>query len=219
MKTIAIDLYADIACPWCYLGEAQLAAALAARPEVTVTVRWQPFQLQPQLPPEGVAWRRFAEHKFGGWERALAAFEEVSRAGREAGLTFDFTGIQKVNNTADAHRLVLLAQTKGLGAAAAHELFRAYFGAGRDLNDPDVLLEVAEAVGLERGETRRYLESEENRDAVAASQLGAAELGIRGVPFYVLNSTYGVSGAQPAGAWLEIFEHLPEEEMGEGVNV
>ena len=117
-------------------------------------------------------------------------------------------GIQKANNTADAHRLVLLAESRGSGPAAAHGLFRAYFEEARDLNDMTTLLEVAEAAGLEPAETRRYLVSDENKAAVAQSQREAAELGVQGVPFYVFNRTYGVSGAQPVSVLLDVFDQL-----------
>ena len=208
---IQLEVYADIACPWCYVAEARLEQALAARAGLKVTRRWRPFQLQPQLPAEGLPWRGFAERKFGGWERALAMFEQLGSVGRDAGIAFDFTGIQKANNTADAHRVVLLAERKGSGPALAHGLFRAYFEKGRDLNDLDTLSEIAEAAGLERDETRRYLQSDENRAAVAESQREAAELGVQGVPFYVFNRAYGVSGAQPVSVLLDVFDQIQKE--------
>ena len=207
---VYLELYADIACPWCYVAEARLEQVLAARPEQKVTRRWRPFQLQPQLPAEGLRWRGFAERKFGGWERALTMFEQLGSVGREAGIAFDFTGIQKANNTADAHRLVLLAESKMSGPVVARGLFRAYFERGRDLNDLDTLLEIADAAGLERGETHHYLQSDENRAAVAESQREAAELGVQGVPFYVFNRTYGVSGAQPVDVLVNVFDQIQE---------
>ncbi len=210
---VHLELYADIACPWCYVAEARLEQALALRPGLKVTRRWRPFQLQPGLPAEGLPWRGFAERKFGGWERALAMFEQLRTVGREAGLAFDFRGIQKANNTADAHRLVLLGERGGVGPAVAHELFHAYFEEGRDLNDLDTLLATAEAAGLERGEARRYLQSDEAQAAVAESQREAAELGVQGVPFYVFNRTYGVSGAQPVEVLLDVFDQLQEVEL------
>ncbi len=214
---IHIDLYADVACPWCYIGEARLEEALSARPDLAVTRSWRPFQLQPQLPPEGVAWRGFAERKFGGWERALAMFEQVGGVGREVGLAFDFADIQKANNTADAHRLVLLAERQGVGPAAARGLFRAYFEVGQDLNSLDALLEVAEAAGLPREETRRYLGGDDGKAAVAESQREAAELGVQGVPFYVFNRAYGVSGAQPVSVLTDVLDRLQEDRLKEEV--
>ncbi|CAN5768979.1 DsbA family oxidoreductase [soil metagenome] len=209
--TITIDLYADIACPWCYLGEARLQRALAARPDLKVTETWRPFQLQPQLPPAGLPWRGFAEKKFGGWERARGMFGQLISLGHAEGLAFDFEDIAKANNTADAHRLILLAENEGQGLAAADALFKAYFENGEDLNSEAALLAVAERVGLEPTKVQRYRESDVGRAEVAASQQRAAQLGISGVPFYVFNDAYGVSGAQPVEVFLEVFEQLANQ--------
>ena len=211
-KPITVDVYADIACPWCYIGEARLDEALAQRPELDVALSWQPFQLQPQLPPDGLPWRFFAERKFGGWDSALRTFEHVAQVGEEAGVTFNFTDIARANNTADAHRLVLKAQSESQGMAAAHALFRAYFAEGKDLNDREVLLEVARTVGLNEEATQTYLESGAGTAEVEASQRKAAQLGISGVPFYVFNDQYGVSGAQPVEAFLKVLEQLSSNE-------
>lgn len=207
---ITLDLYADLACPWCYLGEVRLARALKGRPEGEVRVRWRPFQLQPQLPPEGVPWRTFAERKFGGWARALAAFADLERAAQGDDLTFDFRGIARANNTADAHRLVLFAEERGAGLGMARALFRAYFEAGRDLNDRAALLELAQGVGLARPEVDAFLTGDGHRETVAASQRRAADLGVSGVPFYVFDERYGVAGAQPVAVLREVLVQLSQ---------
>ena len=200
-----IDIFSDIACPWCYLGEVRLKTALADA-GITANIYWQPFQLQPDLPLEGVDWRLFAEKKFGGWQRALDMFEGLRELGAAEGLDYRFTDIAKANNTADAHRLVLLAEETeqgetglgetGLGEAMATRLYRAYFSEGKDLNNEAVLLALAEDVGLDRAKTAVYLQSDKNKARVQKSQLRAAELGVSGVPFYVFNERLGVSGAQ-----------------------
>jgi predicted DsbA family dithiol-disulfide isomerase len=207
---VTLDLYADIACPWCYLGEVRLARALAEHPELEVRVRWQPFQLQPQLPLEGAPWRDFAERKFGGWERALAAFAELERAAQGDGLAFDFTGIARANNTADAHRLVLFAEERGAGLRLARDLFRAYFEAGQDLNDRAALLELAEGVGLARSVVDAFLAGNGHRETVAVSQRRAADLGVTGVPFYVFSERYALSGAQPVAVLRGVLAQLSQ---------
>lgn len=207
-NAVQIDIYADIACPWCYIGEARLQRALAARPDLNVTKAWRPFQLQPQLPPEGLPWHAFAEKKFGGWERALGMFAQLTELGQAEGLAFSFERIVKANNTADAHRLILLAEENGKGLDTANVLFKAYFENGEDLNSYEALLGVAEQVGLEPERVQSYLESPAGRAEVAASQERAANLDISGVPFYVFNDTYGVSGAQSVEVFLEVFNQL-----------
>ncbi len=199
-ESVRIDIFSDIACPWCYLGEARLNVALAET-GVEAKVYWQPFQLQPDLPPRGISWRHFAERKFGSWERALAAFADLKRLGEADALNFNFENIAKANNTADAHRLVLYAEAQGLGREAAHDLYRAYFERGQDLNDLAVLADVATGLGLDAGMLTIYLQSDANCVRVSASQTEASRLGVSGVPFYIFNRQVGLSGAQP----VEIF--------------
>src|SRR6478609_380926 len=107
--TLRIDLYADIACPWCYIGERRLTQALAARPDLHVERHWRPFQLQPDLPPSGIPWSDLIEQKFGGAARATAMFGRVAASGASNGIAFNFDQVTRAPNTADAHRLVLFA--------------------------------------------------------------------------------------------------------------
>ena len=201
MPTLTLDVFADIACPWCYVGEAHLGAALAERPDLEVAWRWHPFQLQPGLPPEGLPREPFFTDKFGGPEQMAAAFAHVTAAGEAAGLRFDFDRLSGAPNTTDAHRTVLLGQEQGLGPETASALFEAYFTDGRDVGDRAVLADVAGAVGVT--DAAEMLASDRLRDAVTASQADAQRLGVRGVPFVVLGGRLAVSGAQPAAAFVE----------------
>lgn len=203
--TLRIEVFSDVACPWCYLGDARLRAALA-RAEVQAVVHWQPFQLQPALPPEGVPWKAFAERKFGSWARALEVFAQVGELGREAGLRFRFTDIARANNTVDAHRLILYAEAYGKGEAAARALCQAYFAEGRDLNDTAVLVHLAADLGLEPDAVKTFLRGDEKRSEVSASQKRAATLGISGVPFYIFNARLGVSGAQTVETFVRAID-------------
>jgi predicted DsbA family dithiol-disulfide isomerase len=218
---MTVDVFADIACPFCYIGEGRFAEALAEvrseSPEREVTWRWRPFQLQPGLPPEGRPWRPFAEQKFGSWERAQAMFERVEQMGADTGLDFRFDRLEKAVNTADAHRLVLWAGDEGEETqqqAVAEALFAAYFTEGRDVGDPDVLAAVAGEAGLDADAAREMLASDRFADAVTESQEEARRRGVTGVPLYVFGGENGsedggpndraaraVSGAQP----VEVF--------------
>ncbi|MEM1043851.1 MAG: DsbA family oxidoreductase [Bacteroidota bacterium] len=195
---MTIDVFADIACPWCYLGERRLFATLAERPDLDATVRWRPFQLQLQLPPSGLPWRPFAEQKFGSWAQAQAGFRHLERAAEDDGVTFDFEGIATAANTADAHRLILFARQHNREWAMALSLFEGYFAEGRDLNDADTLRALAERADLDGEEAAAYLASKAGRDAVAESQRAAQQAGITGVPFTVFDGRLALSGAQPA---------------------
>jgi predicted DsbA family dithiol-disulfide isomerase len=194
---VAIDVFADVVCPWCYIGERRLERALAQRPAVPTARRWRPFQLQPHMPREGIAWREFVRTKFGGPQHARAIFDRVTAAGATVGATFDFDHVASAPNTAEAHRVIVLAAERGNEWPMVERLFRAHFAEGRDVGDADTLAELAGSVGLDRVEVRRYLAGDRNRDAVVQSQRTAEELGITGVPFFVFGGRYAVSGAQP----------------------
>ncbi len=207
---IHIDLYADIACPWCYIGEIRLEKAIAQRPDLEIERRWNPFQLQPGL-PKGQDWRTFADAKFGGWERALQSFEVVRQAASDTGITFNLESIASAANTLDAHRLILFAREIGSEWAMARALFEAFFVKGQDLNEDDELMRVATSVGLEADAVRDLLASDALTAEVLASQQRAAALGVRGVPFYVLNGRYGISGAQPLEVFAQALDQLAAE--------
>ncbi len=207
---MTIDVFADIACPWCYIGEHRLFAALAARPELDAAVRWRPFQLQPQLPPTGLPWRPFAEQKFGGWARAVAGFRHVERAAEADGIDFDFEGIASAANTTDAHRLILFGRAHDREWETARALFRGYFTEGRDLNDADDLLSVAALAGLDRRAAAAWLASDGGRDEVVQSQSFAQRHGITGVPFTVLDGRLALSGAQSAATFARALDQAAE---------
>lgn len=192
-----IDIYADVVCPWCYIGARRMELALANRPGLQVERRWRPFQLQPQMPAGGKPWAAWAREKFGGEARVDAAFAQVTSVGAADGLRFDFSKVASAPNTVDAHRLILLAGEHGAQWPVASALFRAYFAEGRDLNDLDHLLDAAEAGGLGRELARAHLLSDDGRDEVAASQREAHELGVSSVPCYIFDEEAALLGAQP----------------------
>jgi predicted DsbA family dithiol-disulfide isomerase len=204
-----IELYADIACPWCYIGEQRLRQALAQRPDLQVEFHWRPFQLQPGLPPQGLPWREFAERKFGGWDRIEAVFARLNEAAAPEGITFSPDAIATAANTRDAHRLILLAAEEGKAWAMADALFAAYFVEGRDLNDHDQLVAIAAGAGLDPATARSTLASDRYLAEVAASQQLAAEYGIQGVPFTIFEERYALPGAQPLNVILEAIDAAP----------
>lgn len=214
METLQIEIYADIACPWCYIGERRLERALAELLELEVEWRWRPFQLQPQLPAGGLPWAEFARTKFGGRERARQMFAHVTSVGAAEGIEFDFDRIASAPNTADAHRLILCARRSGREREAADALFRAYFTAGANLNDPETLVALGEGIGLDPDAVRGYLQSERGREEVSRSQQEARRLGISGVPFYIFSGRVALSGAQPPEVFREAITMARREEAG-----
>jgi predicted DsbA family dithiol-disulfide isomerase len=208
-----IDVYADVVCPWCYVGEKRLEKALRERPDLAVERRWRPFQLQPEMPAGGVPWRPFALEKFGGEEGMRRAFAHVTEAGRPDGARFDFDRVASAPNTVDAHRLILHAAKRGKEWSMADALFRGYFAGGRDLNDAEALTAMAAVAGLDPEGVRDLLAGDSGTQDVWESQQAAAGFGIGGVPFCVIDDRYAVSGGQPAEVWLRTFDAIESEQV------
>jgi predicted DsbA family dithiol-disulfide isomerase len=217
---VHVDVFADIACPWCYVGERRLQKALdrfrELHADVDVEAVWRPFELQPDLPKQTTPWDTFIVEKFGSAKKAREAFRQVSEAGAQDGISFDFECIAGAVNTRDAHRLMVLASEHGVTWRLAEALFRAYFTDGRDVGNMAVLAEIASASGIDRDEALAYLRSDAGTGRVEATQELARRIGIGGVPFYVLNSTFGVSGAQPVEALVAAMEQALAADMEKG---
>ena len=207
-QSLSIDVVSDVVCPWCFVGKRHLEAALHALPSdlanTTVVVRWHPFELNPDLPREGVDRQAYLETKFGGAERAADRYERVREAGARAGIEFRFERIARQPNTRDAHRLVAWAQDSGADASPLVEaLFRAYFLDGRFVGDRDELASIAGEAGLDREAARVHLASDAGIAEVVAAEQHAGHLGISGVPFFIFNRKLAVSGAEPATVLAE----------------
>ncbi|MFN3597862.1 MAG: DsbA family protein [Rubricoccaceae bacterium] len=212
---MTIDVFADIACPWCYIGEARLQQALNARPGLAAARHWRPFQLQPDLPPEGRPVDPFFYDKFGGRAQTRAMFAHVTRVGAADGVRFDFGRLAGAPNTADAHRLILWAAELDRAWPMAHALFAGYFAEGRDLGRVADLRVIAEAAGLDGDRAVALLASDRYRTDVAQSQHVARRAGITGVPFYVFDGRYAVSGAQAPEVFGRVLDRVAAERAQE----
>ncbi len=199
-----LEIYADPICPWCLIGKALLDRALEAAPEHPFLVEWHPFQLNPEMPAEGMDRHRYLEAKFGGREGAMAAYGPVLEAAEAAGLALDFGAISRTPNTLDAHRLIHWAGLEGRQTPMVAALFRGYFQEGRDIGAPAVLADLSAEAGLDRDLVVRLLASEADRDDIRARDAGARARGIRAVPTFILAETYVMSGAQPTALWAQV---------------
>jgi predicted DsbA family dithiol-disulfide isomerase len=193
---LTIDIVSDVVCPWCYIGKHNLEAALAALPDTNVEIRWRPYQLDPTIPPEGIARRAYLERKFGA--RVDEIYERVAAAGREAGIDFAFNRIERSPNTLDAHRLIRWSQSAGKQNDIVERIFRDFFIEGRDLGQRSVLVEAAAAVGMEPDLIVRLLDGDADTEAVREEIATAQRLGVTGVPFFIFAGRFGMPGAQPA---------------------
>jgi predicted DsbA family dithiol-disulfide isomerase len=210
-----IDVISDVVCPWCYIGKRHLERALelwrARYPDEFPTVRWHPFQLNPQLPAGGVPRKQYLEDKFGGPERAKEIYARVSAAGKRAGIEFAFDAIQVQPNTIDAHRLMHFAGERGLQDAMAEVMFRRYFEQGADLTDKAILADIAAQAGMNRDEALTYLTSDADRVLIEEQDRRARSTGVQGVPFFIFNQRLALSGAQPPEAMMEAMEKARED--------
>jgi len=209
LEPFTIDVVSDVVCPWCYVGKRRLEAALArlreAEPDLPVAVRWHPFQLNPDLPREGVDRRGYLEAKFGGPARAQEIYARVSAAGATVGIPFAFDAIERQPNTLDAHRLIAWAQSRREGDpdALVERLFRAYFLDGRFLGDRETLVATAADAGYDPDDARRFLASDELADAIAGADERARSLGVSGVPFFIFGGKTALSGAHEPETLLD----------------
>ena len=205
--TLTVDVTSDVICPWCYVGKRRLEKAIVARAgRGDVRVRWHPFQLNPQMPKEGVNRREYRTAKFGSWERSLALDAQVAAAGRAEGIPFAHDKIERTPNTLDAHRLIWLAEKEGVQDAVVEAVFRAYFTEGRDISRTGVLLDVVAEAGLERERAETFLSRDEGLAAIQAAEESARRAGVQGVPFFLINNTVALSGAREPSAILAAFE-------------
>jgi len=200
---LVVDVVSDVVCPWCFIGKRHLEAALAGLPDGAAAVRWHPFELNPDLPAEGVDRRGYLEAKFGGPARAAEIYARVREAGVRAGIAFDFEAIARQPNTREAHRLIAWSQAQGDAGPLVERLFRAYFVEGRFLGDRDTLAALAADTGLDADAARAWLASGQGTDAIEAAEARVRSLGIGGVPFFIFDGKVGLSGAQPPEAIRE----------------
>ena len=199
LKPLQLDIVSDVVCPWCYIGKRRLESALALVPDVPIEVRWRPYFLNPWVPREGMTREDYLIAKFG----SVAAYGKISKsvvaAAQEVGLEYHPEKVSRQPNTTDCHRLIHWAGQAPQGdrsAAMKQRLMELYFRDGADLSDTDVLVQAAADCGLDAGQVRVRLATDEDVDLIAAQAEEATDKGIGGVPTYVFAGKYAVSGAQ-----------------------
>jgi len=209
---ITLDIFSDPICPWCYIGKARLERALESRPDHQFDVRWHPFQLNPDMPPEGMERQEYLAVKFGDEKSVMAAYAPVIEAAEATGLTLDLPAIMRTPNTLNAHRLIHWAGLEGRQHAMVSALFRAYFQQGRDIGDSATLLDLARAAGLDMALMERLLNTDADCAQIAETDRAARARGIHGVPFFIIDNSYAVSGAQPSEVWAQVVDELAEQQ-------
>ncbi|WP_416446292.1 DsbA family protein [Leucobacter sp. HNU] len=221
-ETIRVDVWSDIACPWCFLGKHRFARGLEAfaeaNPGVRVEVEHHSYELAPDTPEDfsGSEYDFLAKHKGMPLPRVQDMLGEMTRLAASEGLTFDFDRLQHVN-TRRAHRILHLAKDRGVQSEVLERLFRAYFSEGLDLSDPERLADLAAEAGLDRAEARAALDDPAYGDAVDSDITRARMLGVTGVPFFLFDQKYAVPGAQGAEVFTDVLgQVLQLGRSGEG---
>lgn len=207
---VQIEVYSDVVCPWCRIGKARLDQALAQFGQ-PVDVHWQPFELNPDLPKEGVPREVYRVQKFGSLERSQELDANIQSIGEAEGLPFHMERIQVTPNTFDAHRLIWLAGQQGRQAEVVHRLFQGYFANGENVGDRETLVRIAGESGLDAEATRAFLASDQGVVEVRNKERHGQQMGISGVPFFILNNKWAISGAQPAEQFLAALVMVSKE--------
>jgi len=195
---VSVDIVADFVCPWCWLGKRNWDTAVASMSGVKLETLWRPYQLDPTIPREGRPYRDYMKAKFSGeasaqWKQMRDYLEAAAPA---AGITFRFDDLEVRPNTLNAHRLMRWAGGQGLSDAVAEALFKAFFEECRDIGDPGVLTEIARHAGMDADIVANLLASEKDSKPVWEEEMFYRKLGVSGVPTYIFNGQFAVSGAQ-----------------------
>ncbi|HEX9466217.1 MAG TPA: DsbA family oxidoreductase [Alphaproteobacteria bacterium] len=200
-----IDIVSDAICPWCYIGKRRLEQALTLAPQPELEIGWRPFQLNPEMPVEGMDRKDYLRAKFGD-SAGGQGYERITQVGSELGIPFAFDRIKRTPNTIMAHRLIRFAARENLQDPMVETLFRGYFTEGQDIGRRETLVALAEAAGLKPAAVDAYLSGAEDDDTIRAEDAFVRQIGINGVPCFIIERQYAISGAQPPEAFVEVFE-------------
>jgi predicted DsbA family dithiol-disulfide isomerase len=210
-KPVRIDIVSDVVCPWCFIGKKRLEDAVAMKPDVPVELHWRPYFLNDWIPREGISREQYLTTKFGSVERYNGIAQRVAAAAQAEGLTYAMDKISRQPNTLDAHRLIRWAGDIGKAAEMKQTLMDFYFTQGADLTDRDTLVRAASAVGLDAEKVRADLSSDKDVAEIEREAEAAKESGIQGVPMFIFDGRFAVSGAQAPETLAEAIERASQQ--------
>ena len=207
---IPLDIISDPVCPWCYIGKARLDQALEQAGDNPFDIQWRPYQLNPDMPDEGMDRKAYLEGKFGV-ERARSFYAEIEQTALASGLKVDFGAIRRTPNTIDAHRVIHWARAEGKQTAVVSALFRRYFERGEDIGDLRVLVSAAEEAGLDGALFARLLDGPSDVAEIREADTHYREMGVQGVPCFIIAGKYVVTGAQDVDVWRQVIDDVKAE--------
>ncbi len=215
-----LDVYSDTVCPWCFIGKRRLERALQMRPQPNLIVRWRAFQLNPGLPNAGMDRQQYLLAKFGGLERAQRLYDSVIRVGGQEGIGFRFDLIERTPNTLKSHRLLYVAAEVDRQSALLDRMFAAYFLEGRDIGEEATLRDLGATSGIDQAAIDTALDLESDTEGYGnptlAEDMQSRRIGINGVPYFVFNGRFGLSGAQEPEALVNMFDLAREDDRARG---
>ena len=205
-----IDIISDTVCPWCFIGKRRLERALAMRPNITAEITWHPFQLNPEMPPDGIERQIYLKAKFGSSERAKDIYRAVDQASVCEKLDLQLDDIKRMPNSLQSHRLLHYARRHDKQDVVAENLFQSYFFYGIDIGSIAHLIKIAAESGLDGEDVRSYMESSEDIELVRGHDIQSRKLGVSGVPCFIIAEEYAISGAQESEVFLQVFDAAKE---------
>ena len=205
---VKLDIISDPICPWCYIGKANLDAALAEVPDHPFVIEWHPFQLNPDMPAGGMDRRAYLETKFGGKDGAVRAYAPVVAHAEQAGVTINLDAMQRTPNTIDAHRLIHWAGIEQRQTFVVDLLFKAYFVDGRDIGDHEVLADIADTAGMDAAVVAKLLASDSDTDDIRKRDAHSRQMGVNSVPTFIVANQHAVPGAQPPEVWVNVIRDI-----------
>lgn len=205
-----LDIISDTVCPWCFIGKKRMEAAMAELDDITFDVMWRPFQLNPDMPAEGMDRRAYMRQKFGSDHggKSSPVYQSILDNGTECGIAFDFEKIEKMPNTLDSHRLVRWAYSTGKQDAVVENLFRAYFEQARDISDRAVLVDVAQQSGMDGELVGTLLDRGADVELVQKEDETARGMGVSGVPCFLINGQFMLTGAQDTETFVHLLKRI-----------
>lgn len=212
---IRIDVVSDVVCPWCYIGKRRLEKAIkytqtSDNVQVDdIEIVYHPFQLDPSVPAEGVDFHTYMENRFGG--NFVDKFRQVEQAAETEGLSFDFANLPKSINTFTLHRILTVAEQDGIQSEVKEAFMKAYFVDKIDLTVEGNIVEIMAKYGWNELKTKEIINSDVASDEVKEEMNYYRQLGVSGVPFFIFNQKYAISGAQPSDVFVEIIEKVAQE--------
>ena len=209
---IKIAVVSDVVCPWCYIGKRRMEKAVSELAgEIDFEIAYYPFELNPEMPHEGKNHKNHLSAKFGGEDEYERLTAHVTDIAASEGLTFNFTDQTTSPNTRDAHRLILFAKEQGKHLELVEAFFKAYFTDEIDLTKRENLIDIAVKNGLEKSSVEQFLNSSTGITEVQMAETELQRAGVRGVPFYIVNDKYGISGAQASETFIQAFRNIGKE--------